>query len=143
MTEACDNPQAAAEFLRALAHPMRLQILCRLTEGELSVSGFEAELGLKQPSLSQQLGQLREAGLVVTRREARSIVYRLVDTRVVPVLNALRGTSAAILNPVPVPVPPEWRPIPSRHPSVPIAAELPQSAECGVFAIAGWPAHGS
>ncbi|MDN3564872.1 metalloregulator ArsR/SmtB family transcription factor, partial [Paeniroseomonas aquatica] len=56
----CD-PQAVAEFLRALAHPMRLSILCRLLEGECAVSGFETELGLKQPNLSQQLAMLREA----------------------------------------------------------------------------------
>ena len=44
-------PQAAAEFLRALAHPTRLQILCRLLDGEAAVAAFESELGLKQPLL--------------------------------------------------------------------------------------------
>lgn len=88
--ESCDA-RAAADFLRALAHPMRLRILCRLLEGELPVHGFEAELGLRQPSLSQQLGQLREAGLVVTRREAKSVFYRLADDRVRTVLDALRS----------------------------------------------------
>jgi DNA-binding transcriptional ArsR family regulator len=87
--ETCDA-RAAADFLRALAHPMRLRILCRLLEGELPVHGFEAELGLRQPSLSQQLAQLREAGLVVTRREAKSVFYRLADDRVSTVLAALR-----------------------------------------------------
>lgn len=94
--EICDT-RAAADFLRALAHPMRLRILCRLLEGELPVHGFEAELGLRQPSLSQQLGQLREAGLVVARREAKSVFYRLADDRVSAVLAALRsafGTGA-------------------------------------------------
>jgi ArsR family transcriptional regulator len=87
--ETCD-PKAAADLLRTMAHPMRLTILCRLLEGELPVSGFESELGLKQPSLSQQLGLLREAGLVSTRREAKSVVYCLADHRVRHVLDALR-----------------------------------------------------
>ena len=142
MIKACENPQIAAEFLRAMAHPMRLQILCRLTEGELSVSGFESELGLKQPSLSQHLGQLREAGLVATRREARSIVYRLIDPRVVSILSVLRGVSRAIPNPVPEPVL-AWQPMPSEPSPASLVVKLPHSAECAVFAIAGWPAHGA
>ena len=76
----CDT-RAAAELFRTLAHPMRLTILCRLLDGELPVSGFESELGLKQPSLSQQLGILREANMVATRREAKSVFYSLTDRR--------------------------------------------------------------
>ena len=74
----CD-PRAATELLRAIAHPMRLIILCRLLDGELAVSGFESEMNLKQPSLSQQLGLLRDAGLVTARREAKSVVYALAN----------------------------------------------------------------
>jgi DNA-binding transcriptional ArsR family regulator len=85
----CD-PQIAADLLRSLAHPMRLAILCRLLDGELNVGGFEAELGLRQPSLSQQLGLLRESGLVATRREAKSVIYRIADRRVALLLDALR-----------------------------------------------------
>lgn len=131
---ACD-PKAVADLLRAMAHPMRLTILCRLVEGELSVGGFEAELGLKQPSLSQQLGLLREAGLVTTRREAKSVVYAIADPRLGSVLDALRRfVSAAEVLPAPSAAhPPPTLPAPAR----PIPAAL---NECGMFSVAGWPA---
>jgi DNA-binding transcriptional ArsR family regulator len=97
--------QAAADLLRALAHPMRLQILCRLLQGEVSVAGFESELGMKQPSLSQQLGQLREASLVTTRRVAKSVFYSLADDRLHPLLDALRVTFASVPRDEPPPPP--------------------------------------
>jgi DNA-binding transcriptional ArsR family regulator len=128
MTDACD-PQKAAELLRALAHPMRLQILCRLLDGELSVAGFESELGLKQPNLSQQLGQLREAGLVATRREAKSIFYRLLDKRVQGILDALRLAVGA----------PDAPAAQSPAKSAPRAPAALEPIGCGVFSTAGWP----
>jgi DNA-binding transcriptional ArsR family regulator len=90
----CDA-QAAATFLRALAHPMRLTILCRLLDGACAVADFESQLGLKQPSLSQQLGLLREAGFVAARREAKSFIYVLADDRVRTVIGALNEVFGA------------------------------------------------
>ncbi|RYJ01362.1 MAG: transcriptional regulator [Acetobacteraceae bacterium] len=127
-------PDATAEFLRALAHPMRLRILCRLLEGELAVAGFEAELGLRQPNLSQQLAALREAGLVATRREAKSVVYRIADDRIVGVLEALRHAMGGLVAPAARAA--ETMPRPAAA-----AAPLRQSraaGEAGVFAMAGW-----
>ncbi len=133
----CD-PEAAADFLRGLADPMRLRILCRLLEGELAVAGFEAELGLRQPNLSQQLAALREAGLVATRREAKSVVYRLADRRVAGMLEALRQAMGG-----PAAPPPERILVSLPQPR---AATPPRPAgEAGVFAAAGWdlpPAKG-
>ncbi|TCZ61021.1 ArsR/SmtB family transcription factor [Roseicella aquatilis] len=134
---ACD-PDAAAELLRALAHPMRLRILCRLLEGEVAVAGFEGELGLKQPNLSQQLAALREAGLVATRREARSVVYRLADARVRGILEALRLALAENAAATPPPAPPR-RPVPPPAAAPPPMPVPPRPAgEAGVFAVAGW-----
>ncbi len=110
-----------ADVLRAMAHPMRLQILCRLGQGELSVAGFEAELGLKQPSLSQQLAALREAGLVTARKEARSVVYELANAVVLDVLQAL-------CDPLP------RRPSPASADGV----NAPVTSDYAVFAVAGW-----
>ena len=134
------DPQQAAELLRAVAHPTRLQILCRLLDGELAVAGFEAELGLKQPSLSQQLGQLREAGLVATRREAKSVFYRLADPRVAILLDALRrafdhvAPSADRRTDASPPAAPN---ILVRRPSAPSARLTAGAAECGVFPVVG------
>lgn len=130
--EACD-PWAAAALFRALAHPMRVRILCRLLEGEVSVAGLETELGLRQPSLSQQLGQLRDAGIVATRREAKSVYYSLADKRVRILIESLRTAAPAARTGFAVPVtaakprPPAPRPAPVRA----------GSAECGVFAVVG------
>lgn len=68
---------AAALTLRALANESRLQIVLMLLRGEATVAAIERELGLRQPNLSQQLGDLRDAGLVVSRRESRSVLYSL------------------------------------------------------------------
>ncbi len=137
----CD-PQAASDLLRALAHPMRLRILCRLLEGELAVAGFETEIGLKQPSLSQQLAQLREAGLVATRREAKSVFYRLTDGRVQIMIAALHEAFGG------KPHPAGSQPaaarakranvsrVQARHRPAPHAASGSPS-ECGVFPTVG------
>ena len=63
-----DNAKRASDFLKALAHEGRLVILCIPAEGEKSVSELEQELGLRQPTVSQQLARLRADGLVSTRR---------------------------------------------------------------------------
>ena len=69
--------RAAAGLLKRLAHPARLMLVCRLVEGEATVAQLEAELAMHQPALSQQLAELRNAGLVEARRTARGVTYRL------------------------------------------------------------------
>lgn len=71
----------AARLLRALANPDRLLLLCRLSQGECVVADLERELGIAQPTLSQQLTVLRLERLVSTRREGRHIRYALRDPR--------------------------------------------------------------
>jgi len=79
----------AALMLRSLAHQDRLLLLCKLSQGELCVSDLEFQLGIQQPSLSQQLGVLRREGLVDTRREGKHIFYRIADQRVLNILQTL------------------------------------------------------
>ncbi len=69
--------EAAAERIRIYAQPQRLMILSFLTTGEHTVSEIEEATGVTQPALSQQLAELRRADIVVTRREAKSVYYRL------------------------------------------------------------------
>ncbi len=67
-----------ANLLKALAHPIRLQILEVLqAEGEACVCHLEARLGQRQAYISQQLMKLREAGLVIDRREGLNVFYAL------------------------------------------------------------------
>lgn len=71
------NATLAAQFLRCIANPHRLMVLCHLTHGEASVGQLERELGIRQAHLSQQLARLRHDGLVTTRRDSRTIYYAL------------------------------------------------------------------
>ena len=139
-TAGCD-PHAAADMLRALAHPMRLAVLCRLIEGEAAVSVFEEDLGLRQPNLSQQLAYLREAGLVSTRRVSKSVIYRLTDPRVRPIIEVVRSAFASAGATIPArprPVPPPAQPtLPATCP----AGRKAVTPACGVFSTAGWPGN--
>ncbi|MGQ2909645.1 MAG: metalloregulator ArsR/SmtB family transcription factor [Aliihoeflea sp.] len=80
--EMVDNAGEAAEFLKKLAHPSRLMIVCALVDGERAVRDLEDTLGIRQPGLSQQIAELREAGFIVGRKESKHMYYRLEDGRV-------------------------------------------------------------
>lgn len=80
---------AAAEFLKRFAHPSRLMIACLLVDGERSVRDLEDTLGLRQPGLSQQLAELREAGLIVGRKDGKAMHYRLADDRVAAFISVM------------------------------------------------------
>lgn len=71
------HARSAAEFLKALANPVRLQILCVLAEGELSVGALNELIPVSQSAMSQHLAVLRTDGLVLTRRESQTIYYRV------------------------------------------------------------------
>ncbi len=80
---------AATALLKALANPHRLVILCHLANGEQSVGELEALLGVRQPHLSQHLARLRRDALVRTRRNSRTIYYRLNSSAAAQVLRLL------------------------------------------------------
>jgi DNA-binding transcriptional ArsR family regulator len=81
-----DIPHFKAEFFKTLGHPLRIRVLELLTPAEQSVADILIAVGVEQPHLSQQLGVLRRAGLVVTRREGPNVVYALADERIAEVL---------------------------------------------------------
>ena len=79
----------AVAALKALGNPERLLLLCQLSQGELSVGELEASLGIRQPTLSQQLGVLRREGMVQTRREGKNVIYSVADARLLALLRTL------------------------------------------------------
>lgn len=79
----------ASGLLKVLANPERLLLLCELSQGERCVSELEEELGIGQPTLSQQLSVLRAERLVDTRREGRWIYYAIRDPKVLTLLQTL------------------------------------------------------
>lgn len=76
------NVDEASAFLKKLANPDRLLVACTLIDGERSVRELEDGLGIRQPGLSQQLAELREAGLIAGRKEGKQVFYRLADPRI-------------------------------------------------------------
>lgn len=75
------NAMRASAFLKAISHEGRLMILCHLASGEKSVTELEELLSARQAAVSQQLSRLRLEGLVVPRRDGKTIYYRLADDR--------------------------------------------------------------
>lgn len=80
-----------AMLFRSLGNANRLAILLALLDGGRAVAELEAELGIRQPILSQQLAILREAGLVTARKEPRSTYYVLSGPHAAPVERILRA----------------------------------------------------
>ena len=86
-----DSASKACTHLKALANEDRLLLLCQLTQGERNVGELEALTGIRQPTLSQQLGVLRDEGMVNTRRMGKYIFYSLASFEVVSVMQTLSG----------------------------------------------------
>lgn len=82
-----DGYEQMTTVMKALAHPVRLQILQILRKEEACVCHLEAILGQRQAYISQQLMRLREAGLVVDRREGLNVFYSLADERLARLLD--------------------------------------------------------
>ena len=75
--------EVLAKYFRGLGDPTRLRILRELgADGELSAGELVRRLGLPQATVSTHLGCLRWCGFVTTRREQRSVIYRIADARV-------------------------------------------------------------
>ena len=71
--------EEVAHLLQSIDQPARLQILLAIGDGETCVCHLEATFGWRQAYLSQHLMALREAGILLARREGRFIHYRMVN----------------------------------------------------------------
>ena len=76
-----EKATSASAFLKAISHEGRLMILCHLVSGEKSVTELEDLISARQAAVSQQLSRLRLEGLVVPRRDGKTIYYRLADDK--------------------------------------------------------------
>ena len=89
--------EVKAELFKALGHPARVRALEVLAEGERSVGDLQPLVGIESSHLSQQLGVLRRAGLVTTRKEGSSVVYALKDPLVAELLGVAKRLLLAAL----------------------------------------------
>jgi len=78
---------------RALADPKRLCVLESLAIGELSVTDLSERVGCQVPNMSQHLSVLRTAGIVSSRRQGSTVLYRIADSTVMDLVGALQRVS--------------------------------------------------
>jgi DNA-binding transcriptional ArsR family regulator len=86
-----------AELFRALSHPARIRALEVLSGGERSVAELAGLVGLEASHLSQQVGLLRRAGLVTSRKEGSSVFYALIDPTVTELLSTAKRVLISML----------------------------------------------
>ena len=83
----CDE---VSRLLGALAHPVRLKVLCQTMDGERSVGELTEFCGISQSGMSQFLARMRNDGLLRSRREGTRVLYAVHDEKVVRLLQALK-----------------------------------------------------
>jgi DNA-binding transcriptional ArsR family regulator len=91
-----DGYETAAEIAKALGHPVRLQILQALRYEEACVCHLEAALHQRQAYISQQLMRLRDAGLVIDRRDGMNVYYSLADEHIVVLLDTVQEAATRL-----------------------------------------------
>lgn len=82
--------QVKAEFFKTLAHPARIRVLELLREGERSVAELIPDVGLEPSHLSQQLGVLRRAGVVRSRKDGSTVLYTVADPMIFELLEVAK-----------------------------------------------------
>ncbi|MBR0551284.1 ArsR/SmtB family transcription factor [Stakelama marina] len=83
------NATDVAKHMRVLAHRDRLIMLCRMSDGEVSVGELVELTGLSQSAVSQHLAMLREAGAVESRAQAQTRLYHVADKQMEKIIGAL------------------------------------------------------
>ena len=80
----------ASRALKAIAHPLRLKILCILGNEELSVQEIVDCVGTSQSNISQHLAILREKNVLRTRKDTNKVFYRIGDERMLTLIGMMR-----------------------------------------------------
>lgn len=82
--------ETAARALKAIAHPLRLKILCVLGGSEICVQEIVEAVGTSQSNISQHLAILRDKGVLQTRKDANRVYYRVCDQRTLQLIVLMR-----------------------------------------------------
>ena len=67
--------------LKAMAHPLRWRILCVLGDEEMPVNEIVEKIGTSQSNISQHLELLKRKNILVSRREANRVYYRIRNSQ--------------------------------------------------------------
>ncbi|MCC7326821.1 MAG: winged helix-turn-helix transcriptional regulator [Burkholderiales bacterium] len=84
-----EHAEEVCALLKVLANEDRLLLMCQIASARRNVGELEAATGIRQPTLSQQLGVLRQEGLVETEKKGKYVFYRLSDDNAVRVMRML------------------------------------------------------
>lgn len=85
----------ASNCLKAMAHPLRLGILCLLGNGERSVQDIVDTYGTTQSNISQHLGILRDKGILGCRKDSNRVYYYIDDKRTLQLIKMMKEVFCA------------------------------------------------
>ncbi len=85
-----EHIEQAARALKAIAHPLRLKILCVVGEREACVQEIVDAVGTSQSNISQHLAILRDKEVLVARKDANRVYYRVGDERTLQLVGMMR-----------------------------------------------------
>jgi len=91
-----EDIQQAAQAIKAIAHPLRLKILCVLNDQEISVQDIVDQVGTSQSNISQHLAILRDKGVLATRKDANRVYYRIGDLRTLKLVGMMRDVFCTV-----------------------------------------------
>jgi len=82
--------ETASRSLKAMSHPLRLMILCKLGEDEFSVQDIVNNVGTSQSNISQHLAILRDKGILSARKDANKVFYKVADFKTLKLIDMMR-----------------------------------------------------
>ncbi len=90
LIEKQEHIETAARALKAISHPLRLKVLCVIGEQEACVQEIVDAVGTSQSNISQHLAILRDKGVLLTRKDANRVYYRVGDPRTLQLIVLMR-----------------------------------------------------
>ena len=79
-----------ADFFKALSHPLRIEIIDLLRDGELSVNEISSQFDIEPANASQQLAVLRNKNLIYARKEGSNVYYDVTDKAIFKLLDVAK-----------------------------------------------------
>ncbi len=99
LIEKQEHIETAARALKAISHPLRLKILCVIGDQEACVQEIVDAVGTSQSNISQHLAILRDKGVLLTRKDANRVYYRVGDQRTLQLIVLMREVFCGVPQP--------------------------------------------
>ena len=84
-----NDVETASRSMKAMSHPLRLMILCKLGEDEFSVQDIVNNVGTSQSNISQHLAILRDKGILSARKSANKVFYKVSDLKTLKLIEVI------------------------------------------------------